>query len=326
MSLKPPVPDDETLQALYGRYRRLLVAQHATLAERLLAGNMIRSAHFLEVAANYDCILFDAYGVLNRGPVPIAGAAATLAALRRSGKRFFLVSNNACHSPAQILDQLRGMGFDLEEEHLVTSGMAVLSAMADSPLRDQPYCLVGTEAGALAYAPQPERLMVNFSSGRDDIMTGDGQRAAYILLCSDVDYHGGPQQRLVEALLAERIRPLVMANPDLVAPNSQGSNLWVSGLTVADLERRYGAPWVGLGKPFAPVFNLALERVGEVPRERILMVGDTLETDILGGAAMGFDTCLTLSGVLAGQRDAITVLCDRRGIRPDYIVDSIARR
>ncbi|MBF0424523.1 MAG: HAD-IIA family hydrolase [Magnetococcales bacterium] len=326
MASKPPVPDALALQALYGRYRRLLVAARPELAVRLSEGSMQRVARFLDLAATYDCILFDAYGVLNRGPAPIPGAAATLAALTRMGKPFFLVSNNACHPPVSILEQLHAMGFVLDAHQLVTSGMVVKPVVAAGPWRDRPYCLVGTEAGARAYAPDPERLMVNFPPDRVDWAIERVRLAEYILVCSDVDYHGDVQQRLVEALFAERPRPVLLANPDLVAPNSQGSNLWVSGLTVADLEQRFGMPWVGLGKPFAPVFDFALERVGMLSRERILMVGDTLETDILGGAAMGFATCLTLSGVLAGQGGGgeVVDVCRERGICPDYIVDSIA--
>ncbi|MBF0135690.1 MAG: HAD-IIA family hydrolase [Magnetococcales bacterium] len=326
MSIKPVLPDMDRLRELYARYRHLLVAERPELDQRLLAGNMVHAPCFLDIAAGFDCILFDAYGVLNRGPVAIAGAVATLARLRQMGKRFFLVSNNACLSPPQVLTQLRGMGFDLEEQEIVTSGMVIKSAVANSRFQGQPYCLVGTHASALAYAPQPERLMVNFSPSGEARSDMDWRQAAYIVLCSDVEYYGGPQQRLVETLLAERVRPLLMANPDLVAPNSQGSNIWVSGLTVFSLEVRFGLPWIGLGKPFAPVFELALERVGNVPRERILMVGDTLETDVLGGTAMGFATCLTLSGVLSEYRGSLTDLCIQRGIRPDYLVDSIAAR
>ncbi|MBF0177179.1 MAG: HAD-IIA family hydrolase [Magnetococcales bacterium] len=324
MSFKPILPEARALQALSRRYRQRLVAEQPALEERLRGGRVLHTSRFLTLAAGYDCILFDAYGVLNRGPTPIPGAVQTLAALRRENKSFFLVSNNACLSPPQIMEQLRGMGFALDAEQLVTSGMAVRPAVARSRFRDRPYCLVGTQAGALAYAPQPEKLMVNFSPKGGCPTDQSGQEAEYILLCSDVEYHGGPQQRLVESLLSERTRPLLVANPDFVAPDSCGNNLWVSGLTAADLEKRFAAPWIGLGKPFSPVFDLVLERMGKVPRNRILMVGDTLETDILGGAAMGFDTCLTLSGVLSGHAGSVTTLCDQLGIRPDHVVPSIA--
>lgn len=86
---------------------------------------------------------------------------------------------------------------------------------------------------------------------------------------------------------------------------------------------RLTSAWKSTGKPFPEVFDLALARHPQsVPPARVLMVGDTLHTDILGGLQAGFATVLvTEHGSLAGLDvpDAIA----RSGIVPDFVVPCI---
>ncbi|MBF0623938.1 MAG: TIGR01459 family HAD-type hydrolase [Magnetococcales bacterium] len=315
---KPLIQGSAHLERAWRRYRNSLVEHVPGLENRLTTGAMEFHRNFLELAQGFQAILFDAYGVLNRGPQAIPGAVATLAALRRGGRPWLVVSNNACETPANLIAGLNRHGFDLQPAELVTAGMAVTPFITASRWRDRPYHLIGTPDSAKVYAPDPGRLMVNGPE-----YAGAVEDAEFILLCSDRDYYGGEQQRQVEELMARRPRPVLVGNPDLVAPNAQGDNVWVSGLTADALIQRFGAPLIGLGKPFSPIYQLARSRLGPIPAGRILMVGDTLETDILGGAAQGFATCLTLSGVLAGADQPVASLCRSRGIQPDFVVAAI---
>ena len=89
------------------------------------------------------------------------------------------------------------------------------------------------------------------------------------------------------------------------------------------------------GKPYGPAFNLALARMqirldnlSNRPLDhpfdagRIAMVGDSLHTDILGGAAAGMTTVLiTDHGLFRGQ-DALP-FCISCGLLPDWIVRTL---
>ncbi|MBF0461154.1 MAG: HAD-IIA family hydrolase [Magnetococcales bacterium] len=313
--MKPILPDWQTVTAQYARYRTRLCQADERLAARLRAGRMERVA-FSALSHAYDLLLLDAFGVLNRGQEAIAGAAATLERLRDRGQNFLVVSNNASQSPARVAQQLGSMGLAIPPEAIVTSGMAVRPSLAHSPWRDWPYYLVGTPDSKAAYAPDPERLCVNDRTG------AGWQAARYIILCSNRDYYGTRQQAQVEHLLARQRLPILLANPDLVAPATGGDLAVVAGYTAAEWITRYHCDWIGLGKPFAPLYALVRERFPAISPQRILMVGDTLETDILGGAAQGWDTCLTLSGVSASE--ALATVCNQREIRPDFVVQSIA--
>ena len=126
------------------------------------------------------------------------------------------------------------------------------------------------------------------------------------------------RQLLLHQALQTRRRPVLVGNPDLVAPRED----WLSlepGLYAHDLADAGVAEPEFYGKPFADVFSIVNERIGDTAPERIAMIGDTLHTDILGGAAAGWRTVLvTQHGLMRGMdvEEAIA----RSGIRPDYIV------
>ena len=314
--MKPIIQNQHVLLPHYAAYRAQLCQADPHLDGRLRRGAMQRVA-FATLSHAYDLLLFDAFGVLYRGQEAIAGAQATLANLRHAGRPWRLLSNNASQSPGALARQLVGMGFTLQPQEIITSGMAVRPFIADSPYSGLPYYWVGTADGRAAYAPNPQRLCVNH-------WDGDGWRGArYILLCSNRGYYGSPQQAQVEWLLHHKRLPVLLANPDLVTPGAGGVLSVVAGYTAAQWVERYHCMRIGLGKPFSPLYALLRHRVPNLDPHRCLMVGDTLDTDILGGAAQGFTTCLTLSGSYEGEQAHLEEICAQRAIRADFVVESI---
>jgi ribonucleotide monophosphatase NagD (HAD superfamily) len=120
------------------------------------------------------------------------------------------------------------------------------------------------------------------------------------------------------AALSDRPRPVLVGNPDLVAPREGGLSL-EPGCYAHDIADRTDVAPEFYGKPFGNAFALVSRRIGpEVPPHRIAMVGDTPWTDVLGGAAMGWRTVLVWRhGLLSGfHLDEIAAFSD---IRPDFI-------
>ncbi|MBF0627391.1 MAG: HAD-IIA family hydrolase [Magnetococcales bacterium] len=317
MGTKPHISSQEALTPRYGRYRQMLCRAQPDLETRLRQGRLVRTT-LTGLVAGFDLILLDAFGVLNLGDGVIAGAPEAVAWMRQQGKAVRVVSNNASQSPANMIRKFKSWGFELEVGQILSSGMAVGPYVADSRYREVPYLLIGSEDSASAYAPDPERWMVNHP--------GSGRRleeAEYILFCSNRDYHGGQQELDAVALLTQKKVPLLLANPDLATPKPDGRLEAVAGYAAMDLAERFELELEGIGKPFGPIFQEVVQRFPGVPRERILMIGDTLDTDILGAAAMGFASCLTLSGACAGWGERLESLCAARGICPDYVIDSL---
>ncbi|MEO1105381.1 MAG: HAD hydrolase-like protein [Pseudomonadota bacterium] len=127
------------------------------------------------------------------------------------------------------------------------------------------------------------------------------------------------QERLVAAL-QERARPVLVANPDLVAPRETGLSVEPGAWAHALIDEIPALDVAFYGKPFGNAFARVMEVLGDETPEpaRIAMVGDTLHTDILGGAAAGWGTVLiTDHGILRGH--APEPFIEASGIVPDVI-------
>lgn len=315
---KPPPPNFARLENLIARYRADVCREQTGLDQRLRQGRMEKRS-FCDLVENHAWIWFDAYGVLNRGCEPVAGAGETLRKLRQAGIPFCLVSNNATQSPEEIQATLGAIGIGVACEEIVTSGMVIRAFVAEKGLALLPYLWVGTPSSADCYAPNPQRFMVNHPQS-----VWDEDAAHYVLFSGNQDYHGGLQEKILLASEMRRGLPFLLANPDLVAPLPLGLSHTVAGFTACEVNADGRHPLMGIGKPFRPVFDLAWRRCGSPPWDQVLMVGDALETDILGGAALGVTTCLTLTGLYGPMRADLSQVCTRLGIRPDYVVESVA--
>jgi HAD superfamily hydrolase (TIGR01450 family) len=128
-------------------------------------------------------------------------------------------------------------------------------------------------------------------------------------------------QAALEYTLRQRPRPLEIANPDLVAPRSDCLTL-EPGFFAHRAREASGVVPEFYGKPYAPAFRAVLDRFSNISPEEILMVGDTLHTDILGAQNAGMKTLLvTAEGSLQGMD--IPDCIAQSGIAPDFIAPAI---
>ena len=127
------------------------------------------------------------------------------------------------------------------------------------------------------------------------------------------------RQKMLEEALNERSRPVLVANPDIVAPHESWFSVEPGHFAHRLADRTRIAPEF-YGKPFNNIFDLAFERLGAVERSRILMVGDSLHTDILGAQSAGIDSALMARFGLFAGNDAERAVA-LTGIVPDFIVE-----
>lgn len=276
------------------------------------SGSSWVQAEFSEVADGFDLILFDAYGVLNVGETAIPEAAARVAALRAAGKLVAVVSNSAGYSKDHMMARWRRLGFDFTPDEVITSRDALIWQLASEPPRAWGVMLnPEIDAGEIA-SFDPIYL-------QDD--PADYDRAEGFLLIG-ADGWTDARQSLLEAALQRKPRPVLVGNPDLVAPR-EGGLTREPGWFAHRLSDATGVTPRFLGKPFPEIFDLAVQRRAPgIDPGRVLMVGDTLHTDILGGAQAGFATALVIGhGALVGLD--ITKSIAVAAIAPDFVVDHI---
>ena len=268
------------------------------------------------LAPDYDGYILDVWGVMHQGGPAYPESLACVRRLREAGKRVAFVSN-APRLAAQVERVLNGKGVDAAlYDAVVASGDAARRALADRA--HPPFDGLGTRYHLLG------------PPGSDDVLDGLGFTAAGIdhadfLLGIGLD-DGRDAVEDHEAMLqaaAARDLPMICVNPDLLV-----IRLGVQEPCAGALAARYesiGGRVRYYGKPYADVYELALDALG-LPPARVLAVGDGLATDIAGANAAGLDSLLVTGGLLsdalglapgaAPSAHALDEACRAAGARP----------
>ena len=265
-----------------------------------------RVAAVAEIAEDFDLIVLDAWGVLNLGDGVIPTAPAAVADLRRRGKRLTVLSNDGGSDKAMSVAKHRRRGFDFAANEIIAGLDLLEEALADLPLLER--------LGLIADDPLPyPDLTVRMTRLADRAADYDAVEG-FVFLSSDA--WSEARQKLLRASLARRARPLVVGNPDIVSPSPDEIAI-EPGYYAHRLAAELAIAPAFLGKPYAAIYRRLAERHPDVAPERVLCVGDTPQTDILGGRAAGYRTLLVEDGFCRG-RDALA-LCRESGIWPDFI-------
>jgi len=245
----------------------------------------------------YDAALLDLDGVLYVGPDAVPYAAPALAAARRSGMRLAFVTNNASRRPEVVAAHLTGLGISAEPDDVVTSAQAAVRYLAARLPAASRVLVVGTEG----LAEEVE------AGGLRPVRRAAGAAAVVQGLATTTSWAD-----LAEAAVAIRSGALwVAGNRDATYPSARGP-LPGNGALVAALELATGRSPVVVGKPEPELHRASVERVGA---RRPLVVGDRLDTDVLGARTTGTDSLLVLTGVTTLE----DLLAAPPPMRPTYV-------
>jgi HAD superfamily hydrolase (TIGR01457 family) len=246
------------------------------------------------LASRYDALLLDLDGVLFRGAETVPGGPETLAALRADGHRIAFVTNNSARTPEQVADKLAGHGYEAHPGEVVTSALATADVL-------------GERGATEAYVVGEEGIRRALADAGVGVLEGEPTTAPYVVV--GWDREATYAKLRTACLLVERGATLIATNADPSYPAQDG--FWPgAGALLAAITTTTGAEAQVVGKPHPPLYLAALRRAGG---DRPLVVGDRLETDIAGAAALGWDSLLVLSGATSvGAAEASP-------IRPTYV-------
>ncbi len=244
-----------------------------------------------------DALLVDLDGVLYVEDEPVEGAKEAVGRLRETGLALRFVTNTTARSHAQTLDKLRRLGFEVEDDELVTPAALARKHCLDAG--HTTVALVMNEDVKADFAGLEES-----EDGPDAVIMGDlGERFGFDIL--------------------NRAFREVMDGAELIA--LQKNRFWLTddglsldaGPFVAAVEYGAGTDALVVGKPSEAFFRLVLDGVGAA-RERAAIVGDDVETDVGGGMNAGLEGILVRTGKY--REDFVR----ESGIEPTATVDSIA--
>lgn len=258
---------------------------------------------------DYDALVCDLDGVVYRGRAAVAGA---VQALGRSAVPVVYATNNASRTPQDVAAHLRELGLNAGPEDVLTSAQAgAHHLLGVLPAGAQVLAVGG--AGVLEALRANGFRAVPASKARVSADSSEPEHVAGVLQGYGADLTAAD---LAEAAYAVQSGALwVVTNTDATLPTERGTAPG-NGTLVDAVERAVGRPPdVVVGKPHAPLYLLCAQRVSAAP-DRVLAVGDRLDTDIAGAVAAGMDSALVLTGV-----DTVGSLAAApAGLRPTYLL------
>jgi HAD superfamily hydrolase (TIGR01459 family) len=252
---------------------------------------------FAPLAHDYDVLLCDVWGVVHNGVAAFPEACDALMRFRAGGGTVILITNAPRPGAAveRILDRL---AVPREAYDAITSSGDVTRGIVES---------------------RPSERLFHLGPPRDlpifvglDVVFAPIESADYVVCSGLFDDATETPDDYRELLAAIRRRGLFMvcANPDVVV--ERGDTLVYCAGALADAYAARGGEVLYCGKPYAPIYEAALcaaagLRASAVPLARVLAIGDSVRTDLIGAAAYGIDSMFVLSGIHAddlGGREA----------------------
>ena len=242
--------------------------------------------------------LLDMDGVIYRGSRLVPGASDFITRLRNHGIPFRFLTNNSQRARRDVALKLRRLGIEASEGEVFTCAMATARFLASQKPGGTAY-VIGEHGLAAALHRN------GFSVVDDDadyVVVGEGRTLTFEMIERGV--------RLVE-----KGARLIATNPDPNCPTDQGTRPGC-GAIVAMIEKATGVEAFSVGKP-SPVMMRAARKEMGLRTDEIIMVGDTMETDILGAVQMGYRSVLVLSGGTRRQD------LKNFAYQPDLVVDHV---
>ena len=221
--------------------------------------------------------LIDMDGVIYKGNKLIPGSDIFVQILLEKQIPFLFVTNNSQRSRVDVVLKLANLGVDVEIKHIFTCAISTARFLANQKPSGSAY-VIG-DAGLLT-ALHDHGYAIN-ETNPDYVVVGEG--------------------RLINFEVLEKALKLIMQGAKLIATNLDpncpvdGGIRPGCGSIVAFLETASNRKALSLGKPSPIMMRMARKEL-DLRTEEVTMIGDTMNTDILGGLQMGYRTVLVYSG------------------------------
>ena len=274
---------------------------------------------FQSIYSNYKAIFLDSYGVLVNHRGIISGVPDIIQQIREQQIPLKVLTNSAARTAQKQAEKYQRQGLSsIQPEEIITSGMMAKMFLSNK-----------IKSGTVAYLGTTQAAAYIFESSLTPLPVGQvtDQNIATIKAMVFLDDEGYDWNFDINAtvnLLRKKNIPTIVANSDKIYPISKNEVSIATGGIAQLVESLLGREFIHFGKPDSQMFMHAFEQLPadlQLQRHEILMVGDTLHTDILGGNKFGIDTLLVLSGNTS-EAEYLTKI-NATGVIPDYVSLSV---
>ena len=245
-------------------------------------------------------VVMDMDGVLYRGNTPLPGLLEFFRYLDERHLSYLLLTNNSTTLPEGYTQKLAAMGLHVPPERILTSGVVLLNYM-------RPRYPAGTRIYGVCMQPLQDYLLDGTGYVWDE-------RTPQVVI-SSADFAVIYEKLRLACLAIRAGADWIATNTDKTLPTEEGL-VPGSGALVAALVTATDREPVALGKPELPMMEQALDLLGMSAGE-VAMIGDRLDTDILGGINAQMPTIMVETGVSTREE------AEAGPITPDYIVEDL---
>jgi len=281
--------------------------------------NKIKLRSFKGVVKNYKAVFLDSFGVIKNSGGIIPGVVESIDQMRAEGKEIIILTNDSSKGPKTLADNFHSLGLPtIPEEDIISSGMMAMSFLKNK-IKKGLVVYIGTEASSF-YVTATGLMCISIA----DLNLDDISQVSALVFLDDEGYDWQLHLNKTINLLRMKSLPVIVANTDNTYPISETKVNIATGAIARMVETISKKKFIYFGKPDSQMFMLAHERLTNksIKRNEILMVGDTLRTDIMGGNKFGLATALVLSGNTSENQKRTYM--KSTGIIPNYICPSIA--
>jgi NagD protein len=244
-------------------------------------------------------VISDMDGVIYRGKELIPGAQDFVGHMREAGIPFLFLTNNSEQTPLDLARKLEHMGIHgLTEGNFITAAIATAAFLDAQRPRSTAYVL-----GGPALATELYRIGYSITESHPE----------YVVVGKTANFSFATMRKAAQ--LIDGGARFIGTNPDMIDPVEGGTEP-AAGAILAAIEAATGKKPYIVGKPNSLMMIYARQMLG-AHAEDCVMVGDRMDTDIVGGLEAGMRTALVLSGV--SSRDTV----ERFPYRPDFVFDNV---
>ncbi len=239
--------------------------------------------HLRDIIQNYDLLIIDLWGVVHNGITPYPGAIKVIEELHKTNKNYYFLSN--APRPVKDVREFLLKKMKIKKEFLaniLTSGEAAIISIKNF------------SHGKFFFHLGPERDKKIYE-GMDDYKT-ELKKCDYILCTGLYDYSMYDLDYYKKLLQGSVDKKMICTNPDLIVDRGKIQE-YCAG-TIAEIFKKMGGTVIYFGKPYKEIYNMILKK-----KNRTLIIGDNLRTDIKGANLINQDSLFIANGVHRNEID-----------------------
>jgi len=261
----------------------------------------------MKILEKYELFLFDLDGVIYIDNKPTTGAVEAVNTIKSYGKRVLFLTNNPARSKLEYSSKLKKMGIDTKNSHILTSADSICRYLNTriKNIKNK----TGYVIGSKYFKNQVRKTGINIESGKNFNKTD------YVIMGGHRQFNFNEIN--IATILIRKGAKFIATNHDPFYPTLNGLSP-ASGALLTSIETASEKKALITGKPERYLFDLSMETAKFKNKKKTLLVGDNLNTDILGGNNFGISTALTLTGITTKK------VLKQSIIQPDYIIKDLS--